>query len=796
MRTNEDTAAWSPDVHLDLSDIGSSVRLHAHQIAAHVAITKHFHEAKGKAGLIVVPTGGGKTVLAAHWLLKHHIAHGGRVLWLAHRRSLLRQALSTFHRLANVAYPHRKSLDLIALSSGCSRWAQVSPEHDVIFSSMQTAVMPGNAGFIADLRDRSPKGLFVVLDEAHHAPAAQSGRLLNRLKKELGCQLLGLTATPVRMDPEDKRRLSAIFEEKIVYQITRQELTDRGILAHASFETVKTEVNLEKDFTAEDHEHLARYGQLAPTVLARLSKHAHRNELIVDRYVQNKARYGSTIVFAADSLHASTLAGEFQKKGIDADYVDYSRPDAQEIIQRYQELKKPDVLVNVEMLTEGFDAPHTKTVFIARPTRSEGLLAQMVGRALRGRSSNGHDVANLVTFLDTWEQFNVLDTKYALSDALDDEKDIADAAAHQLVVIPPELVSEAYRMLQSNVRGQLLGVYQCLPHGWYTWDEEFEDDVQRRKVMVYDNQHEQLAALMAAFPTRESVPEEVTEEVARGLVQKFFFDIPDPLPRWADVKSLLDARRKGCAIHHFRFEEKAKFDPREIAQAIIDTKLPPDEQHRHMSSVWEGNAACRSIYLDDESTFREDVTREYGELLSPPRKPAVPEIVRIVPTTAPRPWPEGERGYSLVGIRDGVVSAKRNFPNGGPRVSEIRWSKQVIRHWGFFRYEESTITINCVLNSPEVPLFVLEFLMFHEMLHGDMPGADHNRDFKRREHLFVPSVDAIADATRRGIKPGPNGGMDFWRVRGDMFLDTFNRYFARERPGSTVDCSLGRRGRS
>jgi len=99
-------------------------------------------------------------------------------------------------------------------------------------------------------------------------------------------------------------------------------------------------VNFEKDFTEEDYKHLERFGELGPQVLHRLAKNASRNALIVEQYLQKRTVYGSTIVFAADTLHAHTLAEEFQKKGVDADYVDYGRKDAQQIIERYQRDKK------------------------------------------------------------------------------------------------------------------------------------------------------------------------------------------------------------------------------------------------------------------------------------------------------------------------------------------------------------------------------------------------------------------------------------------------------------------------
>ena len=191
----------------------------------------------------------------------------------------------------------------------------------------------------------------------------------------------------------------------------------RGILAAPSFETVETKVELEREFTDEEVSYLERFGELAPSVLERMATHAPRNALIVRQYKQHAAKYGPTVVFAADILHAQTLATEFKAAGIDADYVDYSRPDAQTVIESYRIQRGPRVIVNVEMLTEGFDAPHTRTVMIARPTRSEGLLAQMVGRALRGKRSRGNETAYLVTFVDTWKQFDVLDTEYVVCSA-------------------------------------------------------------------------------------------------------------------------------------------------------------------------------------------------------------------------------------------------------------------------------------------------------------------------------------------------------------------------------------------
>lgn len=777
---------WLPDVCLKLRDAASPVQPREHQIAAWDRMTAYYLHENRQSGLVVLPTGGGKTVLAAHWLLEHHIRQGGRVLWLAHRRSLLCQAMSTFRQLGNVAYP-RRSLNLAAVSSRDLRWGSISREHDVVFSSLQTAVLEGNAGFVEQFVSEAEKGVIVVLDEAHHAPAPSYARLLRKLKAS-GCKLLGLTATPVRVNDEDERRLAALFDERVIYQISRRELTVRGILAAPAFETVKTKVELEKEFTPEDIKHLERFGEIGPRVLHRLAQNAHRNALIVQQYVQKKDVYGPTIVFAADTLHAATLATEFQKSGIDADYVDYSRKDAQEIIERYRQEKKPDVLVNVEMLTEGFDAPHTRTVFIARPTCSEGLLSQMVGRALRGRRSGGNAVAHLVTFLDTWEQFNVLDAEYALGPAEDSDPEDKEATNAPRVVVPLELVREAYRLLQSNLRGQFTGVFQCLPHSWYAWNESFEDDEQRRCVMVFDNQVAGYEALLAKYADVATIPEELDEDMARALVQRHFADVPDPLPRWADVKALLDATRKGCEVQHYTFEEKNAFDPRAVAEKLVAERLTPQDEQQLLQGIWEANTACRIVYRDDAHAFFEDVTRERTNLLAPPKEPPAPEVERIVPRSAPKAWPAGEAGYSLVRLRDSVLSVKRHFPEGPPLVSDLHWSERPMpRFWGFCRYSDHSITINCVLDSPDIPYFVLEYLMFHEMLHAAMPSAGHNRDYRARERGYTPSLDALEDAARRGITPGPKAGSQFWFVSASRFLDTFNRYYLHKRPGTTME---------
>ena len=776
------TTNFVPDVQLILTDALGPITARDHQKAAWQAMSRHFVDLDRQAGMVIMPTGGGKTVVATGWELEHHVRRSGRVLWLAHRRSLLRQAHRTFHWLGNVAYP-KERLSLITISSLDAKWPMVTKEHDVVISSMQSAVLEGNWDFVELFLDDSEQGVFAIVDEAHHAAAPGYSRLLRRLK-ERGCRILGLTATPVRGDDEDQRRLAALFDESIVYQISRQKLVDSNILAVPCFETVKTRIEVEREFTAADYKYLERFGEIAPAVLNRLALNAPRNRLIVQQYLDNKHRYGPTIVFAADTLHCRTLAEEFQKAGVHADYVTYDRPDAQAVISRFQERKGPDVLVNVEMLTEGFDAPHTRTVFIARPTRSEVLLTQMVGRALRGTQANGNEKAFLVTFLDTWNQFNVLDPEYVLGDPEDVIVDPTPAEPSARISIPIELVREAYRLVSECFKGHLEGVFQCLPHGWFIWWDTFEDDQQQQTVMVFENQRDGFEALLAEFSDPARIPDEITEDFAQGLIREYFADAPDPLPRWADVKMLLDARRRACEVHQYTFDEKRSFDPQVLAKQVVEQGMAPLAKQQFLLELWERIPACGFVYRDNFHAFLEDVSREENTILNPPIR-VEPEVERVVPTAAPRAWGVGEPGYNLAAIRDAVLTVKPHFPNGSPKLGDLRWLERVSKqYFGFCRYSDGAICISPLLNSPDVPQFVMEFLMYHELLHADMPYAGHNPDFKARERLFHPSAEALEQALSSGIKPTAHTGI--WRARADGFLSSFQKRWIFGRPGTRV----------
>jgi len=119
----------------------------------------------------------------------------------------------------------------------------------------------------------------------------------------------------------------------------------------------------------------------------------------------------------------------------------------------------------------------------------------------------------------------------------------------------------------------------------------------------------------------------------------------------------------------------------------------------------------------------------------------------------------------------------KNFPKGPPKVSDIRYAKKPLkRYWGFCRYSDGRITLNPIINSPDVPRFVIEFLLYHEILHAYLPYSGHNKDFRAKEKAFVPSDNALKEAKNLGLKLEGKTS-DYWRVRADQFLDGFHRHF-------------------
>ena len=347
-------------------------------------MTNHF--ANQQMGIIWVPTGGGKTVIAVKWLYENALAKGMRVLWITHRLHLLKQAAETFNSLFdNKLFSEEEGIHiaLVAGTAPGTKWKSIASSDSVVFSTIQTACSDENIESVKMMLPQSPKGLYVVVDECHHAQAPSYLKVLNVLKQG-GAKIIGLSATPYSMDDKKTNLLWKFFDspnKNPVSRVKKQFLIDNKFLAFPRPDTIKTLIE-QKDITGDDQnitKNKTNDSELKQYVLKRLADNPARNKLIAQKYKEKQEKYGKTIIFTPETMANKKLVEELRQLEIEADYVDTHRSseDNQKIMERFRTDPTLKVLVNTEICLEGYDAPKTKTVFIARPTQSQSLVQQM-----------------------------------------------------------------------------------------------------------------------------------------------------------------------------------------------------------------------------------------------------------------------------------------------------------------------------------------------------------------------------------------------------------------------------------
>ena len=321
---------------------------------------------EGRSALVVLPTGCGKTIVFAS-VIQRLLADGGkkaRVLVLAHREELIAQAKD---KIAMVVPSARIGIEMAELKA--NDFFGQPPE--VVVSSVQTQ----NSGKPPRMEKFAPKDFAaVIVDEAHHAIAKTYRRVIDWfLKGNPACKLLGVTATP---DRKDEAALGSVFERVACdYGIAdaisdgwlvpiRQQLVSVESLDYSGIRTCGGDLN-QKDLAEvmEQEENLQRIA--APTL-----------EIVGNR---------RAIVFAASVKQAERLAEILNRgSGKLADWISGETPKdvRRDKLERFKrgELR---YMVNVGVLTEGFDDAGVDVVVMARPTKSRALYAQMAGRATR-----------------------------------------------------------------------------------------------------------------------------------------------------------------------------------------------------------------------------------------------------------------------------------------------------------------------------------------------------------------------------------------------------------------------------
>tara|TARA_B100000519_G_scaffold108549_1_gene94074 strand:- start:15324 stop:16817 length:1494 start_codon:yes stop_codon:yes gene_type:complete len=308
--------------------------------------------AKHKRVLLQLPTGGGKTTIAAE-IIFLAVSKGKTVLFLAHRRELIFQAYDRFSGFG---------LDCSIVLAGDKRCISEKP---VQVGSVQTCVR--RKKYMASL---SPD--LIIVDEAHHA-VANSYVII--LKMYPDAVVMGLSATPYRADGKGLGSIDdyTLFKGLVAVETTGS-LVEQGYLSPCEVWVPQminfSKIKIEKgDFAKKELEQIFVDRDLMENVARDWKKYCNGMQ---------------TLVFASSVQHSISLCAVFNEKGISAAHIDGTTPKAEreKILQKLGN-GSVRVVSNFGVLTEGFDCPAVSALILARPTMSMALYKQMVGRGLR-----------------------------------------------------------------------------------------------------------------------------------------------------------------------------------------------------------------------------------------------------------------------------------------------------------------------------------------------------------------------------------------------------------------------------
>ena len=374
-----------------------------------------------RRGMISMPTGSGKTRVAVQAIVEAMREDGfrGGVLWVADRDELCEQAVEAWRQVWASEGAQATQLRISRMWAG-----QPSPlpsaEQHVIVATLQTlgtelAKQPDSYEFLTQFIK------LLVFDEAHRSIAPTSISVM----QELGLPhrsranepfLLGLTATPYRGHNEEetkrlvgrygKNRLdSGAFASDHPEEVI-QELQSRQVLAIASHASIEGGT-----FQLSDDE-IRQYKKtpwLPESVERRIGDDTDRTQRIVDAYWDHIHRVDPdwpTLIFATSVEHSQVVAALLSSRDIKARAVS-ANTDTATRRRVVDEFRAGDVkaLVNYGIFREGFDAPKTRAIIVARPVYSPNLYFQMIGRGLRGVKNGGNDQCLILNVEDNIENF-------------------------------------------------------------------------------------------------------------------------------------------------------------------------------------------------------------------------------------------------------------------------------------------------------------------------------------------------------------------------------------------------------
>jgi superfamily II DNA or RNA helicase len=310
----------------------------------------------------VAPTGAGKTIMLSAAVGEHIDGGGAKAAVLAHRDELTAQNLAKFGRV-------NPGISTSVVDADRKSWAG-----QVTFAMVPTLTRQTNLAAMPALD-------LLVIDEAHHAVADSYRRIIDQaLHRNPACRIYGVTATPNR---GDKIGLRQVFSN-VADQIRLGELIASGHLVPPR--TFVIDVGVQDELRAVrrsgddfDMGEVARVMDTVPVTDA------------VVKHWQEKASDRQTVAFCSTVAHAEHVAAAFNAAGVTTVMVTGDMPEGERraALAAYAR-GAARIVVNVAVLTEGWDHPPTSCVVLLRPSSFKCTMIQMVGRGLRTVDPNEH----------------------------------------------------------------------------------------------------------------------------------------------------------------------------------------------------------------------------------------------------------------------------------------------------------------------------------------------------------------------------------------------------------------------
>ena len=324
-----------------------------------------------KRALVQAATGVGKTYLAAFDSKSYE-----RVLFVAHREEILKQAAVSFRNVRN------------SEDYGFFTGEEKSTDKSVIFASVATL---GRSEYLSEKYFAPDYFQYLVIDEFHHAVNEQYQRIVEYFKPQF---LLGLTATPERMDG---RNIYELCDYNVPYEISLKDAINKGMLVPFHYYGIY-------DDTDYSGLHLIRGRYDEKELNETYIGNVHRHDLIYKYY----CKYGSkkALGFCCSRAHAEEMAKEFCERGIPsvAVYSNANGTYSEERGKAIEKLKSGEIRVifSVDMFNEGVDITSVDMVMFLRPTESPIVFLQQLGRGLR--RSKGKEYLNVLDFIGNYEK--------------------------------------------------------------------------------------------------------------------------------------------------------------------------------------------------------------------------------------------------------------------------------------------------------------------------------------------------------------------------------------------------------